>query len=125
MKAVTGALPAGETGWAFEIKWDGGRVISAIEDGAVRLRSSRGNDITGRYPELQQLANALDGHTVVLDGDGVAFDDDGRPSSGRLPTRRHVGRAAEGRRPAATLRITYVVCGLWHLGGHDVMPLPY
>ena len=31
MKAVTGVLPTDDTGWAFEIKWDGVRVISGIE----------------------------------------------------------------------------------------------
>jgi bifunctional non-homologous end joining protein LigD len=125
MKAVTGTLPADEAGWAYEIKWDGVRVISAIEDGRVRLRSSRGNDITGRYPELQQLANALEGHTVVLDGEVVAFDDTGRPSFGKLQTRMHVASAAEVRRRAETVPITYVVFDLLHLDGHDVTPLPY
>src|SRR5947208_3496722 len=65
MKAVTGTLPADEAGWAFEIKWDGVRVLSSIQQKGVRLRSSRGNDITGRYPELRGLADALDGQEVM------------------------------------------------------------
>jgi len=125
MKAVTGALPADETGWVFEIKWDGVRVVSAIESGKVRLRSSNGNDITGRYPELQALAGALDGHVVVLDGEVVAFDDDGRPNFGLLQHRMHVASAAEVRKRADTVPITYVVFDLLHLDGHDVTPLPY
>jgi bifunctional non-homologous end joining protein LigD len=125
MKAVTGTLPTDETGWAYEIKWDGVRVITAIEGDRVRLRSSRGNDITGRYPEVHELARALEGHTVVLDGEVVAFDDDGRPNFGRLQTRMHVASAAEVRRRAESVPITYVVFDLLHLDGHDVMPLPY
>src|SRR5688572_5380153 len=90
MKAVTGKLPNDENGWAYEIKWDGVRVLTAIEGERVRMRSSRGNDITGRYPELHELARALEGHAVVLDGEVVAFDDNGRPSFGRLQSRMHV-----------------------------------
>ena len=125
MKAVTGALPTDETGWAFEIKWDGVRVLSAIEAGGVRLRSSRGNDITGRYPELQALAEALEERAVVLDGEVVAFDDEGRPSFGRLQHRMHVASAAEVRKRAETIPITYVVFDLLHLDGNDVTPLSY
>ena len=65
MKAVTGTLPADETGWAFEIKWDGVRVLSSIGPKGVRLRSSRGNDISGRYPELRRLTDALNNHHVT------------------------------------------------------------
>jgi bifunctional non-homologous end joining protein LigD len=125
MKAVTSPLPADEAGWAFEIKWDGVRVLSGIESGTVRLRSSNGNDITGRYPELQSLAEALDGHTVVLDGEVVAFDEDGRPSFGLLQQRMHLANAKEVRVRAETVPITYVVFDLLHLDGNDVMPLPY
>jgi bifunctional non-homologous end joining protein LigD len=125
MKAVTGSLPADETGWAFEIKWDGVRVLSAIEAGNVRLRSSNGNDITGRYPELQTLADALADHAVMLDGEVVAFDDQGRPNFGRLQSRMHLANAAEVRKRAETVPITYVVFDLLHLDGNDVMPLAY
>jgi bifunctional non-homologous end joining protein LigD len=125
MKAVTGSLPSDETGWAFEIKWDGVRVLSGIESGRVRLRSSNGNDITGRYPELQSLADVLEDHAVVLDGEVVAFDEDGRPSFGRLQQRMHLASAADVRTRAETVPITYVVFDLLHLDGNDVMPLPY
>lgn len=125
MKAVTGKLPVDETGWAFEIKWDGVRVLSALESGTLRMRSSRGNDITGRYPELVALAESLDEHSVVLDGEVVAFDDAGRPSFGLLQQRMHLANAAEVRRKIETVPITYVVFDLLHLDGNDVTPLPY
>src|SRR5579885_1032306 len=106
MKAVTGSMPSDEEGWAFEIKWDGVRVLSSVGASGVRLRSSRGNDITGRYPELQALRDALDGHEVVLDGEVVAFDDEGRPSFGWLQHRMHVASAAEVAKRAESIPIT-------------------
>ncbi len=125
MKAVTGTLPVDEEGWAFEIKWDGMRILTIIRPDQLTLLSGNGIDATGRYPELASLAGALAGHTVVLDGEVVAFDDKGRPSFGRLQHRMHVGSAAEVRRRAEEVPISYIVFDLLHLDGHDVTPLPY
>ncbi|GGK98585.1 bifunctional non-homologous end joining protein LigD [Curtobacterium luteum] len=65
--------------WAFELKWDGVRVLATVRDGHVTLRSRNGNDLTDQYPELQDLGDraAVDG---VYDGEVVALDDRGRPS---------------------------------------------
>jgi bifunctional non-homologous end joining protein LigD len=125
MKAVTGTLPVHEDGWAFEIKWDGMRILTIIRPDQLTLLSGNGIDATGRYPELASLADVLAGHTVVLDGEVVAFDDKGRPSFGRLQHRMHVGGAAEVRRRAEEVPVSYVVFDLLHLDGHDVTPLPY
>jgi bifunctional non-homologous end joining protein LigD len=125
MKAVTAELPVDERGWAFEIKWDGMRILTIIRPEQVTLLTSNGIDATVRYPELTALADVLEGHTVVLDGEVVAFDEHGRPSFGRLQTRMHVTGAAEVRRRAEEVPITYVLFDLLHLDGHDVMPLPY
>ena len=42
MKAVTAPLPAEGDEWAYEIKWDGMRVLAVVEPGAVRLHSANG-----------------------------------------------------------------------------------
>jgi bifunctional non-homologous end joining protein LigD len=125
MKAVTGTLPADEDGWAFEIKWDGMRILTIIRPDQHTLLTSNGIDATRRYPELGALAATLDGHTVVLDGEVVAFDERGRPSFGRLQHRMHVGSAAEVRRLVEEVPISYILFDLLHLDGNDVMPLPY
>jgi bifunctional non-homologous end joining protein LigD len=125
MKAVTAELPVDEDGWAFEIKWDGMRILTIIRPDHLTLLSSNGIDATSRYPELNALADALRGHTVVLDGEVVAFDDAGRPSFGRLQHRMHVANAVEVRRRAEAVAINYVVFDLLHLDGHDVTPLQY
>ena len=125
MKAVTGTLPVDEQGWAFEIKWDGMRILTIIREDQHTLLTSNGIDATRRYPELGALAATLAGHTVVLDGEVVAFDDKGRPSFGRLQHRMHVGGAAEVRRRAEEVPVSYILFDLLHLDGHDVTPLPY
>jgi bifunctional non-homologous end joining protein LigD len=80
MLATAGALPVGDA-WAYEVKWDGYRVLARVEDGRTTLRSRTGRDATLEFPELQlDLPDALvDGEVVVLV--------DGRPSFSALQMR--------------------------------------
>ncbi|MFD6159144.1 ATP-dependent DNA ligase [Nocardia sp. NPDC060256] len=73
---------AGE--WCFETKWDGFRLIAEIESGTLTLRSRVGNVVTARYPGIAALADELAGHSVVLDGEAVVFDDHGVANLGLL-----------------------------------------
>ncbi len=130
MKATTGPLPAGD-GWVFEPKWDGMRILAAIDapalDGTGRagitLTTANGHDATVRFPELAPLASAL-GTAAVLDGEVVVLESD-RPSFERLQRRIHVTDAAEAGRRAADSAVTYVVFDLVHLDGHDLVDLPW
>ncbi len=82
MKATMGSptvVPDGDD-WAFEIKWDGYRTILHVDNGAVRLQSSAGHDVTARWPEFADLAGSVNAASVILDGELVVFGDDGRPS---------------------------------------------
>jgi len=81
MKATmgsTGSVPDGDD-WAFEIKWDGYRTVAHIADGAVRLQSTAGHDVTDRWPEFADLAASVNAPSAMLDGELIVFDDDGRP----------------------------------------------
>lgn len=80
MLATAGPLPAGP-GWAYEVKWDGYRVLARIEDGRTSLRSRRGRDVTLEFPDVQ-----LDLPDCLLDGEVVAFVE-GRPEFQALQTR--------------------------------------
>ena len=55
MLASPGPLPAGpDTAltWAFEIKWDGMRVLATVLGDRFRLASRTGRDVTDRFPEV-------------------------------------------------------------------------
>jgi bifunctional non-homologous end joining protein LigD len=124
MKAVSADLPPDGTGWAYELKWDGMRVLAALVDGHVRLTSGNGLDATVRFPELAGLGAAV-GVDAVLDGEVVALDERGRPDFGRLQHRMHIAAAAEAARKAVESPVTYAVFDVLHLAGHDTCPLPY
>ncbi len=80
-----GTLDADEA-WTYEMKWDGFRIVVGIVGGKAVLRSRNGNDLTDRYPELQELVGrAPEG--AVLDGEIVALDGTGRPDFGLLQNR--------------------------------------
>ncbi len=94
MLATAGSLPPlrEEDRWVFEMKWDGVRAVVYVEGGrVVRLLSRNDRDVSGSYPELRGLGEALGSTAAVLDGEIVAFDQDGRPDFGTLQQRMHVG----------------------------------
>lgn len=124
MKAVSGELPTGD-GWAFEVKWDGMRVLAALEEGVTRLVNGRGTDVTVRFPELAPLAEPLAAHQVGLDGEVVVLTEEGRSDFGRMQHRMHLADAARAARGAQTEPVHYVAFDLVHLDGHDLVDLPY
>ena len=121
MLAGPGPLPPEDGRWAYEVKWDGVRALVSVEAGRVGLRSRLGNDVTSTYPELAELAPP--GPDLLLDGEVVAFDADGRPDFGRLQERMHVARpgpALRGRAPVAL-----VVFDVLQVGEEPLLDLPY
>jgi bifunctional non-homologous end joining protein LigD len=124
MKASTGPLPSG-TGWAYEIKWDGMRVLAEITAPGVRAWSGTGRDVSASFPELDTLAEALAPLDALLDGEVVALDASGRPSFERLQHRMHVSSANEARRRAVDTPVAYVVFDVLRLGGHDLTSRPW
>jgi ATP-dependent DNA ligase len=78
----TDSLPSGEQ-WLYELKLDGYRAIAFNRNGTVRLRSRNDNDFNGRYPAVVEALAKLPDNTVI-DGEVVAFDQEGRPSFNAL-----------------------------------------
>jgi len=125
MLARAGRLPADDAGWAFEIKWDGVRAITYWQPGELRIESRNLNDVSARYPELRALGPELGSREAVLDGEIVAFDEDGRPSFERLQRRMHVASPSAIRRYASEEPVSYVIFDLLYLDGRTTMKLPY
>jgi len=124
MFARLGRLPVHDESWAYEIKWDGIRALVYYQPGRLRIESRNQNDLTGGYPELRGLAEILGSRTVVLDGELVAFDENGLPSFGRLQQRMHLSDLA-ARRRAAEIAVVYVIFDVLYLDGVSTLRLPY
>ena len=125
MKAVPGELPAPNGDWAYEIKWDGMRILAFLDSDGVRLASSNGNSATAAFPELAGLVELLSGFdSMILDGEVVAMGDDGLPSFSALQHRMHVTDPHAALEKAKAQPVTFAIFDLLHLNGHDTAALP-
>ncbi len=125
MLARSGDLPPKESQFGFEVKWDGIRTVATIDHGHIDLRGRNMSDFTPRYPEVRALARSLGSRRIVLDGEIVALDDQGRPSFERLQSRMHLASDSAVRRRMHDIPATYVIFDLLYLDGHTTMALPY
>ena len=73
------SVPTG-SGWAHEIKWDGIRLLVDCTDDGVQMTTRNGNDRTASWPTVATHP----GYDVLVDGEVVAFDAEGRPHLGAL-----------------------------------------
>ena len=106
----TDSLPDSEH-WLYELKLDGYRAIAFKRDGIVHLRSRNDNDFSGRYPGVVKGLAKMPDNTVI-DGEVIAFDDDGLPSFNALQK--------YGSAPAPVIYYVFDVM----LAGRDVMREP-
>ena len=123
MLATAGHLPERDEGWAYEIKFDGVRVLAFVENGAARLVTRNGNDVTSSYPEIGDIGAALGRHRAILDGEVVVFDENGRTDFSLLQSRMHVRAPSEALRRSAPVKL--LVFDLLHLDGESLMARPY
>jgi len=125
MLARSGKLPPREQQFGFEVKWDGIRTVATIDHGHIDLRGRNGSDFTPRYPEVRELARSLGARRLVLDGEVVALDEQGRPSFERLQSRMHLASDSAVRRRMRDIPATYVIFDLLYLDGHSTLALSY
>lgn len=63
----------------YELKWDGIRVIITLEEGVIKLHTRKRNEITTKFPELQNATKAFRATCAVFDAEIVWLDDKGKP----------------------------------------------
>jgi DNA ligase D-like protein (predicted ligase) len=108
----TDRLPDDQARWEYQLKLDGYRAIAFKTDNRVHLRSRNDSDFTKRYPAVVRgLANLPD--DTVIDGEVVAFDEDGRPSFNALQNSN-----------GSQTSIVYYVFDVIVLAGRDVSSEP-
>ncbi len=118
-------IPSDDESWGYEIKWDGIRAIAYCETGRLRLESRTLRDITPTYPELRALAAELGSTDAVLDGEIVAFNENGQPSFERLQGRMNLASESAVRRRMGACPVTYLLFDVLYLDGRTLIDLPY
>ena len=99
--------------WLFEVKWDGIRLVSFIDNGKVSLQTRAGRIVDDEYPQLQAVSRLVKAKQAVLDGEIVALDEEGRPSFQLLQNR--------GKEPHP---MQYVVFDIVYLDGQRLFRVP-
>jgi bifunctional non-homologous end joining protein LigD len=125
MLARAGSLPRDERKWGFEVKWDGIRTVAFLDHGHITLQGRNFTDFTSRYPEVRELARELGARRLILDGEVVAFDGEGRPSFERLQSRMNLASDSAVRRRVKDTPVTYVIFDVLYLDGRSTFPLAY
>jgi bifunctional non-homologous end joining protein LigD len=125
MLALPGVLPTSDEGWAYEFKWDGVRALVYVEGGRVRAFTRNDKDLVESFPELRHIGEFLGSRSAVLDGEIVAFDDEGRPNFGRLQQRLHLGSSSQVTRRAREVPASFLAFDLLYFEGHSCLSLPY
>lgn len=77
-------IPKGNN-WLFEVKYDGYRIISYVENNKVSLYSRNGADYTQKFPNIvNSLIIIGKNKSFVLDGEMVVTNEDGKTDFGDL-----------------------------------------
>lgn len=113
MLAQSGDKPFDDKDWIFEIKWDGYRSVAELKDGKIQLYSRNGISFAEKFTKV---ADALQPqkHEMVLDGEIVAYNSEGKPDFQLL---QKIGENPD-------LSLTYQVFDILWLNGYSTENLP-
>jgi len=111
--------PFDDDDWFFEIKWDGYRAICTVyEDGRMELVSRNGLDFLKKFPQMEALKNAWTTLPIVVDGEIVSLDAEGRSSFQRL--QESLASSRGGGRAKKAGELTFAVFDILYADGRDL-----
>ncbi|HEY7214517.1 MAG TPA: DNA ligase D [Thermoanaerobaculia bacterium] len=123
MKPASRERPFSRAGWIFELKHDGFRMLAEGGSGEARLLYKKGRDAAPTFPELAAAVAALPFESLILDGEVVILDEQGRPDFQKLQRRGlptgPVSPAQAAAEPAVLFVFDLLACE-----GFDLRPLP-
>jgi DNA ligase 1 len=106
-----------------EAKLDGARVQVHRDAETITVFTRNLNDVTHRLPEVVAAARSLDVETIVLDGEALALDEDGRPLAFQ-DTMSRVGREHDLDAHAGGTPLSVRFFDVLHVDGEDVLDQP-
>lgn len=108
------AVPEGDE-WLHDVKYDGYRLRVVVSAGDARAYSRNGLDWSERFPAVLRAVAALPASDLVVDGEAVTFDAEGRSDFGLLQGALSTGAHAD---------VRFVAFDLLAMGGHDLRAEP-
>ena len=124
MLASAREKPFSREGWIFELKLDGYRLLAERTSSEPYLRSRAGHDLTATFPEIARAVRGLPYEGLVLDGEVVVNDAEGRPSFSWLQRRGRILNKDDAVRASVQLPAVYHAFDILALEGFDLRDLP-
>jgi DNA ligase-1 len=105
---------------AVDTKLDGIRIQAHKHGDEIVLATRSLDDITDRLPEVVEVVRSLPAHDLVLDGEAIAMDDEGRPR----PFQETASRTAQTASGSDGIAVTPYFFDVLHLDGRDLLDVP-
>lgn len=106
--------PFDKKGWLFEIKWDGYRAITKIQNHEVKILSRNQESFNTRFPKLVKDMQKMELDSAVLDGEIVVVDSMGRSQFQLMQNYQNTQKG----------NLLYYVFDLLFLNGQDLRNFP-
>jgi bifunctional non-homologous end joining protein LigD len=123
MLASIADAPFSRDGWIFEPKLDGMRGLAIINNGRCKMLSRNGRNFTAMYPALITELGSIPGE-MVLDGEIVAVNEEGRPTFERLQERMFLRREKEILLADVQNQAFFYAFDIMYIDGWDLTRLP-
>jgi len=123
MQAELADAPFNRTGWTWEPKLDGYRVLAFVDRG-VKLKSRRGLELAKQFPGLAAELGRQ-GPGMVLDGELVAFDESGKPSFNALQNRFQLKAERDIATAEKSVPVVFYAFDLLHFAGVELRSASY
>ncbi|MEX2303582.1 MAG: DNA ligase D [Bryobacterales bacterium] len=114
--------PFSREDWLFELKWDGMRALTWIDNGRHHIESRAGRDATSQYPELESLPRSIRAKQALLDGELVVLNDKGCSDFERMQSRMNVARPSAAL--VETAPVIYYLFDVLYCDGYDLRGVP-
>jgi bifunctional non-homologous end joining protein LigD len=119
LATLVDAVPVGN-GWMHEIKFDGYRTLVAAAGDKVHVYTRKGLDWSDKFAPLVEHFRKLQLPPCLIDGEVVAYGEDGNPSFSALQV---VLKRGHGEQKASD-KLTYHAFDLIEFDGEDLTGLP-
>lgn len=112
--------PLDSSDYAYEVKWDGMRVLVGLDGDRLTLRTRNGIEAADRFPELAELRQAVRVTSAILDGEIVRLVD-GKPNFGSLQRRIQLSNPRDVYRMAQSEPAALVLFDVLRTGHEPIM----
>ncbi|MBP2563361.1 bifunctional non-homologous end joining protein LigD [Neorhizobium galegae] len=114
--------PADTKDWGWEIKWDGYRITVHSHQGRVKVMTRGGYDWAHRFPAIVEAVKALGPASMIIDGEAVMLDEQGRSDFNLLQSSLGAVGRRQGKEVSPAIMYAF---DLLYLDGHDLRKAEY